>query len=65
MPIWLTAKEAAAHLKLSKSRFYQLVREGTITAYKIAGQGDSRFDQVELDALLTPAPRDDQGAQTE
>lgn len=56
MPIWLTAKEAATYLKLSKSRFYQLVREGKITAYRIAGQGDSRFRQEELDELMTAVP---------
>lgn len=59
MPVWLTAKEAYTYLKLSKSRFYQLVREGKITAYHIAGQGDARFKQEELDALMMPAPKEE------
>lgn len=58
MPTWLTAKEAYTHLKLSKSRFYQLVRAGKIVGYQLASQGDLRFSQEELDALLKPATKD-------
>lgn len=65
MTVWLTPKEAMAYLKVSKSTFYKLVREGRVTAYTLAGTDDKRYKQEELDALLTPAPREEQSADPE
>lgn len=59
MATWLTGKEAATHLRVSRPTFYRLVREGTITAYVIPTVSDPRYKQEELDALLTPALRGD------
>lgn len=61
MATWLTGKEAAAHLKVSRPTFYRLVKEGRIVAYTIPGVADPRYKLEDLDAMLTPAPRDDQG----
>lgn len=59
-PVWFTPKEAMAYLKVSKSTFYKLVREGRLTPYVLAGTDDKRYRQGDLDALLTPAHREDQ-----
>lgn len=58
MPTWLTGKEAMEHMRLGKSAFYRLVREGKITAYTLPGLADPRYKQEELDALFTPAPKE-------
>jgi hypothetical protein len=57
LPTWLTGKEAMAHLRVSKSAFYKLVRDGQITQYTIPGLADPRYKQDELDALFTPVPK--------
>jgi excisionase family DNA binding protein len=59
MATWLTGKEAAAHLRVSRPTFYRLIREGTITAYSIPTVADPRYKQEELDALLTPVSKDE------
>lgn len=55
--VWLTPKEAMGYLKVSRSTFYRMIRSGRIIAYNLAGTDEKRFRQDELDALLTPAPR--------
>jgi excisionase family DNA binding protein len=65
MATWLTGTQALKHLQLSRSTFYRLVREGKITPYTIPGVADPRYKQEELDALLTPAPREEQPADPE
>lgn len=57
MPIWLTGAQATKHLQVSRSTFYRLVREEKITPYYLPGVADPRYNQDELDALFTPAPR--------
>lgn len=59
VPTWLTGKEAMDHLRVGKSAFYKLVREGRITPYTLPGLADPRYKQEELDALFTPAPKND------
>lgn len=65
LPKWLTGKEAMEHLRVGKSAFYKLVREGKITAYTLPGLADPRYKQEELDALFTPAPKEGAGATEE
>ena len=57
---WLTLDEAAAYLKLSKPSIYRLCTEGRLPFYKIAGTGQRRFKQVDLDALLEPGQPEEQ-----
>jgi excisionase family DNA binding protein len=61
VPIWLAAKEAMEYLRISKATFYRMVRDGRITAYQIAGTSEKRYQQEELDRLLTPIPKDQVG----
>jgi excisionase family DNA binding protein len=56
--VWLTPKEAMEYLKVSRSPFYRMLRDGRLTAYNLAGTDEKRFRSEDLDALLTPAPRD-------
>lgn len=63
MATWMTGKEAAAHLRVSRPTFYRLVREGKVTPYIIPGVADPRYKQEELDDLLVPAPREEQSDQ--
>lgn len=65
MANWLTPKEAMEYLKVSKSTFYKLVREGRVVAYTLSGTDDKRYKQEDLDALLTPTQREEQSAQPE
>lgn len=60
MTVWLTPKEAMAYLKVSKSTFYKLVRQGRICGYTLTGTDDKRYKQDELDALLTPSTQSEQ-----
>lgn len=61
MPTWLKGTQAIKHLQVSRSTFYRLVREGRITPYYLPGVADPRYNQEELDALFTPAPRQSEG----
>lgn len=54
MPIWLTTAEAMAHLKVSRSTLFRLVREGKVRKYVLPGVADPRYKQEELDALFSP-----------
>ncbi len=51
---WLTLEEAAAYLKVSKPTIYRFCSEGCLPFYKLAGTGQRRFKQADLDALLVP-----------
>lgn len=53
MPTWLTGSEAVKHLKVSRSTFYRLVREGKIKPYTLPGLADPRYKLEEIDALFT------------
>lgn len=60
MSTWLTVNEAAHHLKVSRATLYRMIEDGRVKAYEIPGSKRKRFKQEELDAILTPAPRDTQ-----
>ena len=51
---WLTLEEAAAYLKVSKPTIYRFCSEGSLPFYKLAGTGQRRFKQSDLDTLFTP-----------
>jgi excisionase family DNA binding protein len=55
MPEWLTAREAAEHLKIRKATLLLWVRQRKIPAYKLSGTVRHvwRFKQSDLDAMLT------------
>ncbi len=56
---WLTLEEAAAYLKVSKPTIYRFCAEGCLPFYKLAGTGQRRFKQTDLDTLLVPGqPRE-------
>lgn len=61
--VWLTPKEAMDYLKVSRSTFYRMLRDGRLSAFQITGTDEKRFRQEDLDAQLTqltPAPREAQ-----
>ena len=51
---WLTAAEAMAYLKVSKSTLYRLCAEGKLPYFLVGGSGDRRFKRSDLDAALVP-----------
>lgn len=59
MPTWLTVDQAAQHLQVSRATFYRMIADGRITAYEIPGSKRKRFKLEELDAILTPAPKEE------
>lgn len=65
MPTWLTGTEAIKHCNIGRATFYRLVKEGRITAYTLPGMQDPRYRQEELDALFTPAPKEETGEKEE
>lgn len=61
LPVWLTVKEAAEYLRVSKATLYRMIADGRVKAYEIPGSSRKRFKREELDALLAPAPKQDDG----
>jgi excisionase family DNA binding protein len=51
---WLTATQAMAYLKVSKSTLYRLCSEGKLPYFLVGGSGDRRFKRSDLDAALVP-----------
>jgi excisionase family DNA binding protein len=47
---WLTAKDAAAYLSMTRAALYQSVRRGSVQAYRMGRR--IRFRQPELDGLF-------------
>lgn len=47
---WMTAREAAGHLKVSRSTLYRRTRSGAITGYKFGGC--LRYNKGELDLFI-------------
>ena len=45
---WMTLEEVAAYLKLSRSKIYEMSREGAIPCSKLVGR--RRFSRMEIDA---------------
>lgn len=54
---WLTAVEAAQHLKVKRRTLLQWVREGKVPAHKLSGTKRRvwRFLKHELDGMLGPS----------
>jgi excisionase family DNA binding protein len=54
---WLTAAEAAAHLKVRPRTLLLWVRQGRVPAHRLSGVRRCvwRFLRSELDAMLTPS----------
>lgn len=53
MEPFLTIQEAAAALRLSRSRIYQLATEGRIPSHQVTEHGKLLFRRSELEAALT------------
>ena len=53
---WLTARESAEYLRLSRSQFYRLVRLGEIPAYQ-PSEGKLLFSRDELDEWVKTKPK--------
>lgn len=53
-PTWLTAKEAAAHLRIEPRTLLQWARQGKVKGYVLSGSERItwRFLQVDLDATM-------------
>jgi excisionase family DNA binding protein len=54
MSEWLTSKEAAAYLKVTRRTLYRWMEEGRLRFYELAS-GRRRLRKEDLDALLTPS----------
>lgn len=54
---WLTAAEAAKHLKVKPRTLLQWVRDGKVPAHKLSGTQRRvwRFLKSELDGMLIPS----------
>lgn len=71
MSEWLTGTEAIKYMKISRSTFYRLIRQGKITPYYLPGVASPRYKRAELDALFTPKsgkgvqPKSDSGNDAE
>ena len=55
--VWLSAREAAQYLSLSRSQFYRLVRLGDIPAYQPT-EGKLLFNRAELDDWVKRSRRE-------
>jgi excisionase family DNA binding protein len=49
--VWLTIKEAAAHIKRSEKEVYELVASGEIPSYR-TGPRSIRIDKADLDSWV-------------
>jgi excisionase family DNA binding protein len=57
--IWLTVPEASEYLKVSKTTLYNLMKDGRLPFFYIAGTRQRRIKQADLDALLQPGRPED------
>lgn len=58
--VWLTVKEAAEYLRVSRATLYRMISDGRVKAYELPGSARKRFKRDELDALFTPVPKVDE-----
>ncbi len=63
MPDWLTAREAAAYLKVDRTTIYRYCGQGLLAFYDLKTGGGRRFRRQDLDALLSSARTDEERAQ--
>lgn len=52
--IWLTVPEASDYLKVSKATLYNLMKDGRLPFFYIAGTRQRRVKRDDLNALLEP-----------
>ncbi len=52
MPEWLTVREAAAYLRVTRSTIYRWCEEGRVRYFELEGGRGRRFDRADLDGLL-------------
>jgi excisionase family DNA binding protein len=57
--VWLTAPEAQDYLKVSKTTLYNLMKDGRLPFFYIAGTRQRRVRRHDLDALLQPGNPDE------
>lgn len=53
MGTWLTVGEAMAYLRVSRPTLYRWCDEGMLTFYELESGGGRRFEEADLDAMLT------------
>jgi len=64
MSEWLTSKEAAAYLKVTRRTLYRWMEEGRLPFFVMAS-GRRRVRKEDLDALLKPGEPGGEGATAE
>lgn len=57
--IWLTVPEAADYLKVSKTTLYNLMKDGRLPFFYIAGTRQRRVRRNDLNGILEPGHPDD------
>jgi excisionase family DNA binding protein len=55
-PVWLTVPEAAAELRIPRSRCYELIQQGSLPAVRI-GERSIRVNRKELEQFLLETRR--------
>jgi len=59
VPDWLTAREAAAYLKVDRTTIYRYCDSGLLPYFDLKTKGGRRFKREDLDALLEPGGKTD------
>lgn len=54
---WLTVREAADYLRVSRDTIYRWAKQGKLVLYKVGGTA-TRVRKSDLDALARPVPND-------
>lgn len=57
--VWLTSLEAQNYLKVSKATLYNLMKDGRLPFFYIAGTRQRRIRQTDLELLLQPGNPDE------
>jgi len=62
VPDWLTAREAAAYLKVDRTTIYRYCEQGLLPYYDLKTGGGRRFKRQDLDTLLSSTRTDEERA---
>lgn len=54
VPLWLTRKEAAEHMRVNVRTIDRWADDGLLTEYKVGGLQSTRFKRADLDAMVKP-----------